>query len=159
MFSEDETDAVILGLRLVAGRGDGELAGAAEDALAKIVAVLPRRRWRTKRKASGLLAAPGGSAPHLATLRRAIRAEEKLALRYVDKKGAASARTVWPIAVGFFEAAEVMVAWCEARQDFRHFRLDRIAAGGADRRRAIRAAAACCSRNGARRSSTAPDRN
>jgi predicted DNA-binding transcriptional regulator YafY len=125
MFGADEADAVILGLRLVAARGDGELADAAEHALAKIVAVLPAA-MEDAADSSGLLAAPAGDAPHLATLRHAIRAEEKLTLRYVDKKGAASARIVWPIAVGFFEAVEVLVAWCEMRTDFRHFRLDRV---------------------------------
>ena len=157
MFSADEADAVILGLRLVAARGDDELAGAAEDVLAKIIAVLPDE-MEDVAESSGLLAAPGEGAPHLASLRRAIRAEEKLRLRYVDKKGVGSTRVVWPIAVGFFEAAEVMVAWCETRQDFRHFRLDRIA----DVRpsaRATRAAAACCSANGACRRSKPPDRN
>ena len=63
---------------------------------------------------------------HLATIRRAMRAEEKLALAYRDKGGSASRRVVWPVAVGFFGAAEVLAAWCELRQDFRHFRLDRI---------------------------------
>ena len=129
MFAEDEVDAVMLGLSLVRERGDPDLAEAAADALAKIVAVLPPE-LEDAEAASGLLVAPAGAppSPHLAVLRAAIRREEKLRIRYTDKKGAASARTVWPVAVGFFEAAEVVVAWCEMRQDFRHFRLDRIAA-------------------------------
>jgi predicted DNA-binding transcriptional regulator YafY len=57
-----------------------------------------------------------------------MRAEERLRLHYTDKKGAATERVVWPVALGFFEAAEVLAAWCETRRDFRHFRLDRIAA-------------------------------
>lgn len=128
MFGEDEVDALILGLRLVAGRGDPGLERAAADALAKIVAVLPEE-MEDAAAASGLLAGPGGSAPPaLAGIRRAIRAEHKVRLRYTDKKGAATDRVVWPIALGFFEAAEVLAAWCEMRRDFRHFRLDRIAA-------------------------------
>ena len=80
---------------------------------------------------SGLLIAPGepiaaGDA-QLPKIRQAIRTERKLGLSYRDKDGAASRRTVWPFAVGFFEKVRVVVAWCELRQDFRHFRTDRIA--------------------------------
>jgi predicted DNA-binding transcriptional regulator YafY len=35
---------------------------------------------------------------------------------------------VWPIALGFFDDMRKLAAWCEMRQDFRHFRTDRIAA-------------------------------
>ena len=77
---------------------------------------------------SGLLAGPSADAsPHLAAIREAIRVEEKLHLRYTDKRDAATGRTVWPIALGFFDTAEVLAAWCEMRCGFRHFRLDRIA--------------------------------
>ncbi|MDA8248931.1 MAG: YafY family protein [Rhodospirillales bacterium] len=129
MFTEDEADALILGLSLVAARGDPDLERAAQDALAKIAAVLPEE-MEDMPATSGLRAGPGGAgaAPHLALLRRAIRSETKLRLRYTDRKGAATERTVWPIAIGFFQAAEVLAAWCETRRDFRHFRLDRIAA-------------------------------
>lgn len=127
-FTEDELDALILGLRLVGQRGDEALGAAAEEALAKIVAVLPQEDAGAA-AASGLLAAPSGDGPpHLAVVRQAIRDERKLRLSYVDKRGRASDRTVWPVAVGFFEAAEVLAAWCETRSDFRHFRLDRIQA-------------------------------
>ena len=129
-FDDDETDALILGLRLAEERGDPELAEAAARALAKIVAVLPPAREAAAAQ-SGLIAGPRSEAPHLAPIRRAIRAETKLRLRYVDKRGRASERTVWPVAVGFFQAAEVLAAWCETRQAFRHFRLDRIEAADA----------------------------
>jgi predicted DNA-binding transcriptional regulator YafY len=127
MFSEDEVDAIILGLRFVMRRGDEGLAGAAGNVLAKIEAVLPPE-MEDAAAASGLLAGPIGSreAGHLALVRQAIHREQKLDLAYSDKKGRASERIVWPVAVGFFHAAEVLAAWCETRQDFRHFRLDRI---------------------------------
>ncbi len=126
MFTEAELDALILGLRLAARRGDAALERAAEDALAKIVAVLPEELAEAA-EGSGLLAGPGAGTPHLAVLRGAMQAERKLRLRYTDKRGEGSDRVVWSVAIGFFEAAEVMVAWCELRRDFRHFRLDRIA--------------------------------
>ncbi|WP_437927822.1 WYL domain-containing protein [Sorangium sp. So ce291] len=63
----------------------------------------------------------------LAEVRRCIREQRKARIAYADRRGAASDRVVWPIAVGFFERARVVVAWCEERADFRSFRADRIA--------------------------------
>jgi predicted DNA-binding transcriptional regulator YafY len=133
MLRSDELDAVVLGLRFVVQRGDPDLRTAAEDALAKIVAVLPPDLG-AEASAGPLLAGPKpgtrsrpGVAP-LSVIRRGMRAEEVLRLDYRDKHGQASARMVWPIAVGFFAEVEVLAAWCEARGAFRHFRLDRIVA-------------------------------
>jgi predicted DNA-binding transcriptional regulator YafY len=127
MFGEEEVDALILGLRLVAQRGDPSLERAAADALAKITAVLPQD-LADAAAVSGLLAGPtsSGAAPHMATVRQAMHDECKLELHYTDKRGTPSTRTVWPVAIGFFEAVDVLVAWCEVRDGFRHFRLDRI---------------------------------
>jgi predicted DNA-binding transcriptional regulator YafY len=135
MLTEDEADAVILGLGLAAQRGDAALEQVAGQALAKIAAVLPRE-IDDATATGGLLAAPSSAKPaHLSVIRRAIREEEKLHLQYTDRRGTATARTVWPVAIGFFESAEVLAAWCETRQDFRHFRLDRITAAEASRLR------------------------
>lgn len=125
MFSEAEADAVLLGLKLVSARTDPALAAAAENAAAKIAAVLPKARDGD----SGLLAAParGETKDMLGTIRAALSAERKLRIAYADKRGAPSERTVWPVAIGFFESAEMLAAWCELRGDWRHFRLDRIA--------------------------------
>ena len=59
-------------------------------------------------------------------LRAAIHAGRKIALRYRDEKGAETERKIWPIAVGYLETVRMMVAWCELRRDFRHFRTDRV---------------------------------
>ena len=128
MLGEDEVDAVILGLRMVAGRGDPGLQQAAGDALTKILAVLPPEMGDAD-LSSGLLAGTGRAdhARHLDPIRRALRSEHKLRLRYADKDGNATERRVWPVALGFFAEAEVLAAWCEMRRGFRHFRLDRIA--------------------------------
>ena len=131
MFSEEEIDALVLGTRWVADRADASLAGAARDALAKIASVLPGE-LRHGLDTSALLIGPGepisAGDQELATIRCAIRAEHKLDIRYSDAKGRASARTIWPFAIGFFERIRVVVAWCELRKDIRHFRTDRIAA-------------------------------
>ncbi len=129
MFSEEEIEALVLGSRWVHQRGDRALADAAANVLAKIGAVLPPD-LRDALDDSGLLIAPGepvaaGDA-QLPKIRQAIRSERKIALSYRDKDGIASRRIVWPFAVGFFDKVRVVAAWCELRQDFRHFRTDRI---------------------------------
>lgn len=129
MFTADEADALILGLRFVSQRAGNALGAAAEEALAKIVAVLPAELEAADRT-SAFLAGPSRTPEptYLPILRRALQAEECLRLNYRDKAGRPTERVVWPIAIGFFDTAEVLVAWCETRADFRHFRLDRIAA-------------------------------
>ena len=131
MFSEDEIEAIVLGSRWVHKRADQELADAARNVLAKIGAVLPKD-LREALDDSGLLVGQGdpiaaGDA-ELAKIRQAIRTERKLAITYRDNGGTASRRTVWPFALGFFDKVRMVAAWCELRQDYRHFRTDRIAA-------------------------------
>jgi predicted DNA-binding transcriptional regulator YafY len=131
MFSEEEIEALVLGSRWVADRGDDRLAEAAGNALAKIAAVLPAD-LRDDLDASALLVGPGepiaaGDA-ELPTILAAIRRESKLRIRYRDRNDEETRRTIWPFALGFFDRARVVAAWCELRQGFRHFRTDRIAA-------------------------------
>jgi predicted DNA-binding transcriptional regulator YafY len=59
-------------------------------------------------------------------VRAAIHAGRKLRLRYSDVDGAVTERVVWPIAIGYLDYARMLVAWCELRRDFRHFRADRV---------------------------------
>ncbi|MET1080842.1 MAG: YafY family protein [Pseudomonas sp.] len=131
MFTEDEIEALVLGSRWVADRGDERLAAAARHALAKIAAVLPSP-LRATLDDTALLIGPGTSQaaadPHLPAIRQAIRGERKLQLRYCDLKGDESERVIWPFALGFFDQTRVVVGWCELRQGFRHFRADRIRA-------------------------------
>jgi predicted DNA-binding transcriptional regulator YafY len=131
MFNIEEIEALALGSRWVASRADSPLAGAARNALAKIGAVLPPD-LSDLMDSSALLVGPGGRIAagdaQLPAIRQAIRAERKLGLAYVDGAGAETRRMIWPFALAFFDRARVVVAWCEARQAFRHFRTDRISA-------------------------------
>lgn len=131
MFSEEEIEALVLGSRWVARRTDKKLRLAATNVLAKISAVLPED-LRHQLEFSGLLIGPVKTAienddENEALIRHAIRREYKLQMTYVDVKGDESQRLIWPLALGFFEEVHVVVAWCELRLDFRHFRTDRIA--------------------------------
>jgi predicted DNA-binding transcriptional regulator YafY len=129
MFSDEELEALVLGSRLLAQRADKPLADAARNAIAKIAAVLPGD-LRDSIDSTGLLAGPGRRPPpdpvDIASIRAAIRTERKLTLDYTGPNGKQTRRTVWPIALGFFDRVRMLAAWCELRQDFRHFRTDRI---------------------------------
>jgi predicted DNA-binding transcriptional regulator YafY len=129
MFSEEELEALVLGARWVRAQGDAGLARAADSALAKIATASPRD-LRERIAETGLWAprigSDAGEEAPLGALREAIRRERKVRFRYVDATGAASDRQVWPIALAFFEGVRVLAAWCELREDFRHFRADRI---------------------------------
>ena len=59
-------------------------------------------------------------------LRLAIRSQHKLSVQYCDLNGKTTVRTLWPLALGYFEQTMVLMTWCELRQGFRHFRTDRI---------------------------------
>jgi predicted DNA-binding transcriptional regulator YafY len=129
MFSEEEIEAIVLGSRWVADRADAALSNAARSALAKIAAVLPPD-LKTNVDTSSLLIGPGQATAagdtELPVIRSAIRSERKLRIGYLDGRGQNSKRTVWPFALGFFDRVRVVVAWCELRDGFRHFRTDRI---------------------------------
>ncbi|KQO13030.1 helix-turn-helix transcriptional regulator [Sphingomonas sp. Leaf242] len=130
MFSEEEIEALVLGSRWVSERADGLLGMAARNVLAKIGAVLPKD-LKASIEASGLLIGPGEpiQAGHgeLAEIRQAIRSERKLQIAYADENGVPTERIVWPIALAFYDRVRVLVAWCELRADYRHFRIDRFA--------------------------------
>jgi predicted DNA-binding transcriptional regulator YafY len=129
MFSEEEIEAIVLGSLWVAKRTDAALGAAARNALAKIAAVLPED-LKAGLDTSGLLVGSGDAIAagdaELPLIRAAIRTERKLRIGYVDGNGRDSNRTIWPFALGFFDRIRVVAAWCETREDFRHFRTDRI---------------------------------
>ena len=129
MFSEDEIEALVLGSRWVSERADGSMGEAARNVLAKIGAVLPAE-LKSELENSGLLIGPGelvevGNAD-LATIRLAIRSECRMEISYADEHGNATSRTIWPLALTFYDRVRIVVAWCEMRAGFRHFRTDRI---------------------------------
>ncbi len=131
MLTEEEAEAVLLGLDYVNQRGDDVLLKAGVNARAKIQAVL---RSAAGSRASVRLASPGPPTPpefpenavSLNRLRAAIRSQLKLDLTYRDEQGVGSMRTAWPIQLAFLHNARILIAWCELRKDFRTFRTDRI---------------------------------
>jgi predicted DNA-binding transcriptional regulator YafY len=132
MFSVDELEALVLGADWVGKQHDDKrLSAAASNALSKIAAVLPPD-LRRELEAGSLYVVPRYGAPQAqidpSLLRDAIRKEQKLRIAYRDDAGQETERVIWPFVIGFFEQHKTVGAWCELRKDFRHFRIDRIAA-------------------------------
>ena len=145
MFTADELEALVLGARWVEGRQDGSLSRAAGLALAKIAAASPDE-LKQRIDEAGLWPVNSqwreSDAPLLATVRDAMRAEKVLHIDYADERGKATARAIWPAALAYYEEKQIIAAWCLLRQDYRSFRIDRIAAArigdeGFGRRRAV----------------------
>lgn len=129
MFSPDEMEALVLGLREVRAVGDPVLAAAAENALGKLRASLPER-LRQPFEHAGLYAKRFHARPEItvdmAALRRAIRTEMALDIRYGDAQGQETQRRIWPLGIVFMDTALVLAAWCELRGALRAFRIDRV---------------------------------
>lgn len=129
MLTAEECEALMLGARFVRQRGDAALGRVIDDAIAKIEAVLPENLRLSLREAS-LYAPVFGAMPSevisVEDLRRAVRDNRKIRLRYRDLSERETTRIVWPVLLGYFERTRGLVAFCEMRNDFRHFRTDRM---------------------------------
>jgi predicted DNA-binding transcriptional regulator YafY len=129
MFKEQEIEALVLGARIVEAMADPELANAASDAIAKIEAVIPERLRGYMANIALLAPSQHYMEPitfDLAKLRHALRARLKVSFSYTDVSNQKSTRTVRPLSLAFFGPVWMLAGWCELRDDFRTFRLDRI---------------------------------
>ncbi|MBA3040331.1 MAG: YafY family transcriptional regulator [Alphaproteobacteria bacterium] len=129
MFSVEETEAIVLGLALLERTADTGLKQAARRVNAKIAAAVPEPLRQVME--SNALHAWGSVAPapegvDLAMVRAAIRDERKLLIDYRDELANATERTVRPLALIYYSATAVIVAWCELRKAIRNFRADRV---------------------------------
>lgn len=129
MLTPEEIEAVVLGAQLVARTADSLLASAARDVVAKIASVIPEhlRPFIVEPSVAAKPSdEPATSCIGMRSLRSAIREGRKLRLSYRAEAGDVTERTVWPVLLGFDETRSLLIAWCELRQDFRHFRTDRM---------------------------------
>ena len=129
MFTEEEIEALVLGARIVESWGDPGLARAARGVLDKVEAVLPARL--RDRVPDATLFAPGfhvraAASAGLAILRGAVRDRRKVSFLYRDQGLATTTRTVRPLGLFYWGVTWSLGAWCELRDGFRNFRLDRM---------------------------------
>ncbi len=128
-FTEEEIQALVAGAQWVGRQTDDALALAAQNAIAKIGSVLPadmRNKLDEDALYIGHQRQENVPAFDLKLVRLAMREQRKMRIAYKDQAGSTSERTIWPIMLGFVESRRFIAGWCELREDFRLFRVDRI---------------------------------
>jgi len=129
MFTKDEAQALVAAVRIAQPRLDAGLSRHAEGALSKILAVLPSAA-RAAAESLAIYAPPFGpddaTRTRLEALRVAAEGRHTLKLVYVDLKEQKSERVVRPLGCFYWGAVWTLAAWCETRDGFRNFRVDRI---------------------------------
>ena len=130
MFDEEELEALLFGVDVTRAYGDERLAKAADSILAKVEAVIPDR-LRPSLSGRRLYVPEFQARPEVAEMlgvvRSAINERTRLFLDYRDVKGQGTERIVRPLMLTYWGVTWALGAWCELRQDFRNFRIDRMA--------------------------------
>ncbi|MGD8569090.1 MAG: YafY family protein [Gammaproteobacteria bacterium] len=129
MFNEEELCALLLGARMVQAWSDKGLSNAARQAMAKIEHVVPEKlKPELERQELIVPDFPTSDcvSDQLAIIRAAIKSKFKVKFSYIRADGEASHRCVHPLGLFYWGKIWTLVAWCELRDDFRHFRLDRM---------------------------------
>ena len=131
MFSQGEANALVAAARLAQTWVDGGMAREIEGALGKILSVLPPAA-RAAAEAQALYAPGSGldtrAQAALQALREAVQSCHVVRLDYADVQGLPSLRRVRPLGCFYWGKVWTLSAWCERRDGFRGFRIDRIAA-------------------------------
>ena len=129
MFTTEEAKALVATVRVAQPWLDPVLAREAENALGKILSILPVAA-RAAAESLSLYAPPIGleaqAQQTLQVLREAAQSRHQVRIDYLDLQGANSQRVVRPLGCFYWGKVWTLAAWCEKRQDFRSFRVDRI---------------------------------
>lgn len=125
-FDPEEVEALRVGLSMLLRAGDSSLVEAGKRVCEKIDALHAPADWIQVAPWGAPLDDAARGCVSVADLRQAVRAEQKLRLRYQDSTGQETTRQVRPIAVIYHLECNILAAWCELRTGFRHFRLDRV---------------------------------
>ena len=132
MFTQEEIVALVSGARILQSWGGTKMAEAAQEALIKIDAVLPENARRQVGQVNVHVMDGADQSGHwrdyLDRFEAASEAHIRLQMNYSDEAGNQTARTVRPLGVWFWGKVWTAVCWCELRDGFRMFRLDRISA-------------------------------
>lgn len=129
MFTRDEIVALVAGARLVRAWGGATMARSAEEALTKIEAVLPdTERERARQIEIHAIAEEMTSEvrDRIDEMEQAVENRRRLKVAYSDAAARPTERVIRPLGLWFWGKVWTLVAWCELRNDFRMFRLDRI---------------------------------
>ena len=128
MLTNRESEALMVAIRLLKTWGGDSLSRELESAQEKVLAILPEE---SRRKAEQTrIFAPDFGNQHYSrrdfdVMHQAISTQRVLALHYRDEAGKLTQREVMPLGLFFWGERWMLVAWCELRDDYRCFRLDR----------------------------------
>ena len=129
ILNATELEALRLGLRLVAQGNDPALARAARGLATKIAAVTPQPNRAEPDDLHAFAGQKPANAPaHLPVMRAAIRSRERLTITYIEPSGRESHLDIHPLQLALSGKVRTLAAFCETREDFRSFRVDRIIA-------------------------------
>ncbi len=129
MLTPDELEAAALGAAWVAQEADPSLARAARDLVSKLSSAIPKELRPIVLDASSKAIQTRAKVSERfdsALLRHAIRERYRLQLIYTDRDGNRSDRIVWPLLIAFLDRTRYLVAWCETKEDYRHFKTERV---------------------------------
>lgn len=129
MFTRDEIIALVTGARMVKAWGGTSMIAAAEEALIKIEAILPAKEQSRVGDTKIFVPRTGLAGQARKLIDRceiAVEKREIISIIYQDGEGSSTERAVRPLGLWFWGKVWTLVGWCELRQDFRMFRLDRI---------------------------------
>ena len=128
-FDADELEAITLGISMVRQWTDERFANKAVSAFDKIQAALPAQFQGELQQVSTYSVPSANKIPwrvSFSDLRENIRRRQKVDIEYNDESGKVSLRTIRPLGLFLFSPVWLLTSWCELRQAFRNFRLDRI---------------------------------
>lgn len=127
MFDIGEITSLVIGSQMAMSLG-GEIQKKAETALSKLISALPpnqQQQVTSIKVYSPLKSTADGE--KLALFNSAIRDKRVLQINYQKPQDHKPiARKIYPLGLFFWQDKWTMVGWCLLKNDFRHFRLDRI---------------------------------
>ncbi|MEX3006835.1 helix-turn-helix transcriptional regulator [Hoeflea sp. TYP-13] len=129
MLTADELEAAALGAAWVASEADPSLARAARDLVSKLSEAIPKELRPIVLDASSKAIQTRSTVAERfdgALLRHAIRERYRLQLTYADRDRSVTDRIVWPLLIAYLDRTRYLIGWCETRQDYRHFKTDRV---------------------------------
>lgn len=126
VFTPQEINALTLGLNWVYKNTDADFKKSAKKAIAKLLAVIPDGLKEHIEHQSYLTGPIERECWGFGNIRNSINERKKLNIIYSDKNDAVSSRVIWPVALVYMESCWLLAGWCEIRNEFRHFRTDRI---------------------------------
>ena len=129
MLTADELEAAALGAAWVAQEADPTLARAARDLVSKLSEAIPMELRPIILDSSSKYIQTRSAVTEKfdsALLRHAIREGYRLQLSYTARDDVTTDRIIWPLLIAFLDRSRYIVGWCETREDYRHFKTDRV---------------------------------